>query len=604
MPSTTRTRVFKISAALTTIAISIGLCLFSQSDVSAAIKQHRVERLNAQVENIYTTDYQSMMDEELTKERDGEQRTVDNIYTKVNPYGTNTTSMYVYFTTDTASTVSYTVSADGYPDYTATAVTSDAAANAIRSAVNTAESTTDATGAVNSAGDNSVTLSPSAADEDTIASTIPQDSLAATTHEFLVLGLVPQVKNTVTLTITATDGTKTIRTITQNGPKLLGNEETRLDQTVTPDSDTLTELGNGLYAILGNDSDEQDFMFYYDANGVLRGEIPVLYYRSHRLLFDDEGLMWFSASTKNFVAMNRLGRIVKNIDLGDRFILHHDYALDSDGDIVSLATDLTRSDHAVQDQVIKVDTSTGEVTLLVDFGELFSEYKQSTDHSGIDESDPTAANRWDWIHFNTIQLMDDGSALLSARETSTMIAINDIEGTPSLDYMIGETSVWDGMGEQDSFLTKVGDFGDTGGQHSITVQYDSSLPDGQYYVYLFDNNFGYAMTRPDFDWTVIDGISTAQSSKDEDSHSQFRKYLVDENARTYTEVQSFDVPYSPYVSSAQELSNDLNLVDTGMQGVFGVYDDSGNLKAQYQMELNTSYIYRVYQYGFRGFYFA
>lgn len=576
MSSTMRARIFKISAAVITIAIALGLCLFYREDVSAAIKQQRIERLNAQVENIYTTDYQSMMDEQLTEERDKEQRTVDNIYTKVNPYGTNTTSMYVYFTTDQASTVSYTVSADGYPDYTATAVTSDEAANAIRAAINSSESET---------GD---TLSPSASDEDSVVSMVSEDSLASTTHEFLVLGLIPQVKNTVTLTITATDGTKTTRTITQNGPKLLGSEEVQLEQTTVPDSSTLGELGNGLYAILGNDSNEQDFMYYYDANGVLRGEVPVLYYRSHRLLFDNNGLMWLSASTKNFVAMNRLGKIVKNIDLGDRFILHHDYALDSDGNIVSLATDLKRSDHAVQDQVIKVDTTTGKVTQLVDF----------------DESDPTAKNRWDWIHFNTIQLMDDGSALLSARETSTMIKINDIEGTPTLDYMIGEKSVWDGMSEQDSFLTKVGDFGDTGGQHSITVQYDSSLADGQYYIYMFDNNFGYAMTRPDFDWTVIDGISTAQSSKDKDSNSQFRKYLVDENAGTYTEVQSFDVPYSPYVSSAEEISDDLNLVDTGMQGVFGVYDDSGNLKAQYTMALSTAYIYRVYQYGFRGFYFA
>ena len=33
-----------------------------------------------------------------------------------------------------------------------------------------------------------------------------------------------------------------------------------------------------------------------------------------------------------------------------------------------------------------------------------------------------------------------------------------------------------------AFLTKVGDSGDTGGQHSITVQYDSLLEDGQYYI--------------------------------------------------------------------------------------------------------------------------
>lgn len=40
--------------------------------------------------------------------------------------------------------------------------------------------------------------------------------------------------------------------------------------------------------------------------------------------------MWFSASTKHFVGMNRFGKLEKIIDLGDRFILHHDYALDDD----------------------------------------------------------------------------------------------------------------------------------------------------------------------------------------------------------------------------------------------------------------------------------
>ena len=126
-----------------------------------------------------------------------------------------------------------------------------------------------------------------------------------------MLGLIPKVKNTITLTITDTDGNATTRTIEQTGPKLLGEEEVRLEQAVAPDESTVTTLGNGLYAILGNDSNEQDFMYYYDANGVIRGEIPVLYYRSHRLLFDNDGIMWFSASTKHFVGMNRLGKLVK-----------------------------------------------------------------------------------------------------------------------------------------------------------------------------------------------------------------------------------------------------------------------------------------------------
>lgn len=343
------------------VAAAVGASLFTNDSVSASINEKRIERLNATIENIYTTDYQQMADDNLAKKRDAKEHTFDSIFIAANPYGTNTMSLYVYFTTDQPTSVSYTVHADGYPDF---------------------------------------------------AQTVAQDEQYQTEHEFTVLGLIPGVKNTITFTSTDANGSMAARTVTRTGAQLLGVEEVQLEQTQQVASGT--DLGDGLYAILGNDSNEQDFMFYYDTNGVLRSEIPLLYYRSHRLLFDDNGLMWFSASTKHFVGMNRFGKLEKIIDLGDRFILHHDYALDDDGNIVSLATDLTRSDHAVQDQVIKVNTSTGKVTKLVDFGEMFPDYKASTDHSGIDESDPTASGRWDWIHFNTIQLLPDGSALLSA----------------------------------------------------------------------------------------------------------------------------------------------------------------------------------------------
>ena len=200
--------------------------------------------------------------------------------------------------------------------------------------------------------------------------------------------------------MTNADDKSRTHTFEHRGASLLGNEEVQLEQTVVADSGE--DLGDGLYAILGNDSDEQDFMFYYDTNGVLRGEIPVLYYRSHRLLFDDDGLMWFSASTHHMAAMNRLGKLEKIYDLGSDYILHHDYAMDANGDIVLLATEMGRDDNAVQDQVIKLSTSTGSVTRLVDFGELFADYKASTTHAGTDESDSSAQNRWDWLHCNTI----------------------------------------------------------------------------------------------------------------------------------------------------------------------------------------------------------
>lgn len=545
----TRKRITTIAATATAVAIIITMFpLGGTAKIGEAIERNRIERLNATITNIYTTAYQQDADATLIANRDKATATLDDPFTAVNPYGTNTTSMYVYFTTSEATSVSYTVHAEGYPDFTATA---------------------------------------------------NQGKDYATTHEFIVLGLIPKTTNTITLELTDASGS-TVATgqITCKGPKLLGDEEIQLEQKRTPTSAATQSVGNGLYAILGNDSNDQDFMYYYDVNGVIRGEIPVKYYRSHRLLFDDNGLMWFSASTHTMVGMNRLGKLEKILDLDDQFILHHDYVLDSDGNLVLLATDLTRSDHAVQDQVVKLDTTTGKTTLLLDLGTMFPDYKSTTTHSGIDESDTSAKGRWDWIHCNTIQLLDDGSAILSARETSTIIKVADIEGTPKLQYMIGEPSVWNGTQYTASFLARNGDFGDTGGQHSVTYSTDDSLESGSYYLTLFDNSFGYAMTRPDYDWTTIKGLSTSQSATDAGSRSRLRKYLVNENDGTYTEVNSFKVPYSPYVSSVQEIDDDLNLVDSGMQGLFGIYDSDGTLQAQYAMKLATSYIYRVYLYDF------
>ncbi|WP_291761883.1 aryl-sulfate sulfotransferase [Bifidobacterium sp.] len=134
-------------------------------------------------------------------------------------------------------------------------------------------------------------------------------------------------------------------------------------------------MGNGLYAILGNDSDEQDYLFYYDTHGVLRGEIPILFYRAHRLLFKND-LMYFSVSTKCIVGMNSLGRIEKFLSTGDNYILHHDYALDANGDLVVLATDERQK--TVQDKIIKIDTDSGKVSELVDMGKLYQSYMDST----------------------------------------------------------------------------------------------------------------------------------------------------------------------------------------------------------------------------------
>lgn len=50
-----------------------------------------------------------------------------------------------------------------------------------------------------------------------------------------------------------------------------------------------------------------------------------------------------------------------------------------------------------------------------------------------------------------------------------------------------------------NLLTRKGNLVAPAGQHTVTVEKDASLPDGQYYIYMFNNNYGRVTAFPEFD---------------------------------------------------------------------------------------------------------
>ena len=111
-------RVKRWTAAVVASAIALGVCLASYDNVDAAIRQNRIERLNARIENVYTADYQNMADDKLEQEKSKSAATEDDMFVTEDPYGTNTTSLYVYFKNDDSVYEYYTVHADGYAQLT------------------------------------------------------------------------------------------------------------------------------------------------------------------------------------------------------------------------------------------------------------------------------------------------------------------------------------------------------------------------------------------------------------------------------------------------------------------------------------------------------
>lgn len=128
---------------------------------------------------------------------------------------------------------------------------------------------------------------------------------------------------------------------------------------------------------------------------------------------------------------------------------------------------------------------------------------------------------------------------------------------------------------------------------------DEDLRNSQYYVYMFNNNIGISKSQPNVSWESI-GFTNDEGSNGNSSY--YYKYFVDEEKRTFTLTDSFKVPYSGYVSSAQEIDGN-TVIDSGIAGTFGEYDSSHTLIKSFKMEVER-FIYRVYKYDFEEFYFA
>ena len=421
----------------------------------------------------------------------------------------------------------------------------------------------------------------------------------ATEHEFKVIGLIPNRKNTVTLTCTAQDGTSRTSTFAVKTPALKGEEEERLAVTA---GESNTPLAEGLFTILGNDSSKLEFMYLYDNAGQIRGEVPIIGYRSHRLLFPGDGSMIMSVSTTKMAQINAIGQVVNVWSTGD-YELHHDYAFDGDGNLLVLAShagseadlDVDRAAAKkgkddrdnVEDLIIKIDVTTGDVSLVVDLGDIFPDLKASAKVASDGDLD--------WIHINTIQWLGDGAVLLSSRETSTVIKLIDICGTPTVDWLMGSPDFWAGSGFEGKLLQAQGDFSLNAGQHSVTyLPSADTATTGRYQVLLYDNNFGAAESYPKFDWGQLGAAVVTDYSKG--THSFGRIFTVDETARAYELVTQIAVPFSGYVSSAQRVGDSSSmLVASGQAKTFTEYDRYGLPIATYEMEAEK-YIYRVYKY--------
>lgn len=459
-----------------------------------------------------------------------------------NLYGTNELGVNLYFETEDDYLVSYTIQVDGYPDFSRTLYSGE-------------------------------------------------EGMLSKKHQYQLIGFVPGEKNLVTLSLRDSDDMVVEeRQIELDFSTIKINAQVRLD---TEEGSSSEELSNGLYAMLGNDSDKQDYLALYDNFGVLRSETEIIGYRAHRILFQNKK-MYYSISQTKIAEVDNLGQVTNIYETG-HYQLHHDYTFDNDGNLLVLANNTKNKTE--EDCIIKIDLDTKAVTEVIDFSKMFASYVKTCQLDTTSTRDE-GEDGLDWLHLNSIVYLD-GDIILSSRETSSILRVNNIEKNPELVYLLADSSFWENTEFNSYVYKKIGDFKIHAGQHSLN--YQKAEEDGIYYLTFFDNNYGKSNSQPTFDYTTI-GISNTKSPFQGDK-SYYYVYKVDENNRTFELVDSFDVTYSGIVSSVQSMDNGNIIVDSGTAGEFSEYDKAHTLIKTFRGKLNKYMMYRIFKYDFNDFWF-
>ncbi len=534
------------------------------------------------VSDIYNPDKSAAAEENLTDIKKRSSFTAIKPLWAYNPYGTNRSSMYLYFQTDGKCYCRYTISVknDKIPDFTRTLA--------------------------NGASGN-----------------------VSTEHEYQIIGLVPGQINFITLKLyNREDKLSQKVTYKIKMPKSGCKAQTILKS--GPEY-TRNRITNGLYMVFGDGSRvassstkivtkkikkngrtitkrikktskkaaKRYAILMYDNSGVLRGEIPLDGYCGNNIEKIYDNIVYASADDK-ISEVNALGQVMKTFNMNG-YKQSGEFAYDGFGNIYVIASERGKN-KAPRSNVLKIELETSKASVALDMNDfLKTVYKAKVKETGKENTD--------WIGLNSIQVAGTNKLLLSSESLSSIFKISNVNSLlPKVDYIIADKKIWKkykslkkkvlkkalpqsddatatpeptpevksilgGSKKQELFKSQYG-------QNYIRKTKSSSLADGQYYLTMLNNNSG-------------KGASP-------DGKSYYYRYLVDETTKTY--MMSYRKAFSQTKKDGNvSKKGDIYLYCDADSRSFQESDDDGKLIRKFKINKK---IKRVYKNDWKNFWFV
>ena len=475
------------------------------------------KKLKEKKPEVYSVKYQKAAKSIIDKYKKNGKYTVEAPLLIVNPYGTNTTGLYIYFKHKFRVNTKYTVSVkeiDGKEN--------------IKDADFSGSLYTNTTG------------------------------MPLAEQEGLIIGMIPGEKNYVSVYIYDENN----KMIAKAGYKLdVPESETVTMKTLNVTHDReVSQLSDGLYSVFGlDDTGRKDkHILFYDNNGVIRAELPLVKggdaAETNIGLIDDK--LFYAVDSKRFALIDRFGKVEKLIGLEDGAVSLGDMDLNT-----AIRKAVTLSKRKGNDGIHSVDILEGKSKEIINFNKLFAAYYKKGGSK---------------LKFTSVQFINDNDLIVSEKNTSSVIRINNVFRNPSIKAVISGTEELKSAYEK-VFYSKDGDFVSQKRQNTAYVDRSEKLGKRQYHLMVFNNNTG-------------------------GRNSFYYKYMVNEEKMTYSLENAMELPYSSDGGNISLNQGYLIAASTG-EGGFEEYNPDGYRLASFTFK-DGKMAYRVFKHSMKGSWFT